>query len=293
MGGRVTVLRYDVFTNEPGKGNPAGIVLDGDGYTDEEMLRIAAAVGYNETTFVQASEQGDIRYRYFTPGHEMDLCGHATIGTSRALAERGLIPPSGLLRVDTRVGVLPIGLSEDGRVTMRQAPAQFKAFEGDHRELAGLMGLELRDLDPALPVVYGSTGIWTLLVPVRGLEAFSRMRPNNARIPEVLKELPRASLHPFTLETVDPACSMHARHFSSPYSGTVEDPVTGTASGVMGAYRLAYMEGDAAETVMTVEQGLELGKDGRVEVHAVRKDGIMEVAITGTAVYVEAFQVEY
>jgi PhzF family phenazine biosynthesis protein len=52
----------------------------------------------------------------------------------------------------------------------------------------------------------------------------------------VLKEMPGASVHPFCFETYDPNAHMHARHFSSPFSGTIEDPVTGTASGVMGAY---------------------------------------------------------
>lgn len=287
------VLRYDAFTRVPGMGNPAGIVLEGDGFSDEEMLRIAAAVGFNETTFVQRSETGDVKLRYFTPGHEMDLCGHATVATCTALAERGLLPAEGTVQVDTRAGLLPVTLSAGGRVTMRQAPPQFIPFTGDREALAAAMGIMAEDLDPELPIVYGSTGIWTLLIPIRGLAAFARMRPDNARFPGILTQRPRASLHPFTLETADPACHMHARHFSSPFSGTVEDPVTGTASGVMGAYRLTYMEPEAQAVELAVEQGLELKKDGRVDVHAVRKDGIMEVAITGTAVFVEAFQVAY
>lgn len=291
MGNRVTVIRYDAFTKTPGKGNPAGIVFNADGYTDEEMQRIAAAVGFNETTFVQMSERGDIRFRYFTPGHEMDLCGHATIATCTALRERGLAAGTGVLRVETRAGLLPMTLRPDGRVTMRQAPARFAPFGGDRAAVAALMGLVPADLHPELPIVYGSTGIWTLLVPVRSLEPFSRMRPQNARFPDVFAELPRASLHPFCLETEDTACRMHARHFSSPFSGTVEDPVTGTASGVMGAYWLTYIEPDAPFIELTVEQGLEIGKNGKVDVHASRKEAIIEVAISGTAIYVETLEV--
>lgn len=294
-GKKATILRYDAFTMEPGKGNPAGIVLDGDGYTDAEMQQIAARVGYNETTFVQQPPEGssgDIRFRYFTPGHEMDLCGHATVATCTALRERGLVPRTGVLQVDTRAGLLPMTLAADGRVTMQQAPARFAPFGGDRAALAELMGLTAEDLDPELPIVYGSTGIWTLLVPIRSLSAFGRMKPRGAGIPGVLTELPRASLHPFCLETADPAARMHARHFSSPYSGTVEDPVTGTASGAMGAYWLTYLEPTADRVTLTVEQGLEIGKDGKVEVQAERKQDIIEVAISGTAVYVESFDVE-
>ncbi len=39
-------------------GNPAGIVLEADGLTEEEMQIIAEKVGYNETTFVLSSEVG-------------------------------------------------------------------------------------------------------------------------------------------------------------------------------------------------------------------------------------------
>lgn len=291
MGRITTVVRYDAFTELPGKGNPAGIVFQADDYTQKEMQRIAEKVGYNEVTFIQTADRGDIRFRYFTPGHEMDLCGHATVAACTALRERGLVSGGGVLRVETRAGLLPMTLRSDGRVTMRQMPAQFIPFGGNRAELAALMGLAADDLHPELPIAYGSTGIWTLLVPIRSLEAFHRMEPHNSRFPEVLTELPRASLHPFCLETLDPSCHMHARHFSSPYSGTVEDPVTGTASGVMGAYWLTHIQPNAQTAELTVEQGLEIGKAGKVDVHASRKEAIIEVAISGSAVYVETFDV--
>lgn len=59
---------------------------------------------------------------------------------------------------------------------------------------------------------------------------------------------------------------MHARHFSSPYSGTIEDPVTGTATGVMGAYYARYIDKLSDQLVLLVEQGQEMDKDGRVHV---------------------------
>ena len=46
------VLRYAAFTTDPAGGNPAGVVLDADGLADEQMLQIAAAVGFSETAFV-------------------------------------------------------------------------------------------------------------------------------------------------------------------------------------------------------------------------------------------------
>src|SRR5688500_19298463 len=77
------VLRYVAFSDRPDGGNPAGVVLDAAGLPEERMLAIAADVGYSETAFVD----GD-GIRYFSPLAEVPFCGHATIATGVALAER-------------------------------------------------------------------------------------------------------------------------------------------------------------------------------------------------------------
>lgn len=46
------VLKYEAFTSSPGKGNPAGVVLQGDDYTEDEMQIIAERAGYSETSFI-------------------------------------------------------------------------------------------------------------------------------------------------------------------------------------------------------------------------------------------------
>ncbi|MEC2514540.1 PhzF family phenazine biosynthesis isomerase, partial [Bacillus cereus] len=169
----INVFHYDAFTNKPNKGNPAGIVLEADGLTEEEMQIIAEKVGYNEITFVLSTEVGDIRMRYFTPGFEMDLCGHGTVGTIFALREKGLLEEKSNLTIETKAGILPIqiGVNENGEtfIKMRQAAPQFKEFTGSTEELAHSIGLEVNDLDVSLPIVYGSTGNWTVIVPIKNL----------------------------------------------------------------------------------------------------------------------------
>ncbi|KXI81763.1 isomerase [Bacillus cereus] len=294
----INVFHYDAFTNKPNMGNPAGIVLDADGLTEEEMQRIAEKVGFNETTFVLSSEVGDIRMRYFTPGFEMDLCGHGTVGTIFALRERGLLEEKASLTIETKAGILPIqiGVNENGEtfIKMRQAAPQFKEFTGSKEKLAHSIGLEVNDLDVSLPIVYGSTGNWTVIVPVKNLDVCERMKPNNEVFPSVLKEIPNASIHPICLETYDEKVHVHGRHFSSAYAGTIEDPVTGTASGVMGAYYATYVEKDFDhEMELIVEQGQEIHKDGRVTVYITKdvESEKLQIDIAGTAVYVKEFEV--
>ncbi len=294
----INVFHYDAFTNKPNMGNPAGIVLEADGLTEEEMQRIAEKVGYNETTFVLSSEVADIRMRYFTPGYEMDLCGHGTVGTIYALRERGLLEEKTNITIETKAGILPIQIDVNEKegtfIKMRQATPQFKDFTGSTEELAHSIGLEVNDLDVSLPIVYGSTGNWTVIVPVKNLDACERMKPNNEMFPSVLKEIPNSSIHPICLETYDELAQMHGRHFSSAYAGTIEDPVTGTASGVMGAYYAMYLEKDFDhEMELIVEQGQEIRKDGRVTVYVTKVEGNanLQIDIAGTAVYVKEFEV--
>lgn len=81
---------------------------------------------------------------------------------------------------------------------------------------------------------------------------------------------------------------MHARLFSSPFSGTVEDPVTGTTSGVMGAYYARYIaQKPAAPLNLLIEQGQEIQRDGRVRV-AVHGE---RIEIAGNAVHIKDFEV--
>ncbi|MEW4282697.1 PhzF family phenazine biosynthesis protein [Priestia koreensis] len=287
----ITVYHYEAFSDVPHKGNPAGVVFGGESLTDEDMQRIARQVGFNETSFPVPSLVADVRIRYFTPGHEMDLCGHATVATIFALRTHGLLPVKEAYTIETKAGILPVRVTEvDNQlyITLQQATPQFRHFHGDRGALALAMNLTEDDLDLTLPIMYGSTGIWTLLVPIKTLASFSQMKPYNDLFPSILKDMPNASLHPFCLETVDPHTHMHARHFSSPFSGTTEDPVTGTASGVMGAYYQRYIQRTEDAVQLVIEQGLEMNRDGRVHISI---SPHQEVKMSGNAVFVKKWTI--
>ncbi|REB05549.1 PhzF family phenazine biosynthesis isomerase [Sporosarcina sp. BI001-red] len=292
----IKVYHYDAFSKIPNKGNPAGVVLNGDELTDAEMEEIAFKVGFNETSFPVKSEVADLKIRFFTPCHEMNLCGHATMATLFALKTKGLLGDKTDIIIETRAGILPIKINttvdNEIFITMKQATPLFEEFKGSKKDLANSIGLKQEDLDDDLPVLFGSTGVWTLLVPIKELETFEKMKPDNKKFPTVLKEMPKASVHPFCMETYDSSANMHARHFSSPYSGTIEDVVTGTASGVMGAYYAKYITNNFKEPLnLVVEQGHEIDKDGRVMVQVSKSKDNYDIEITGNAVYVKEFDV--
>src|SRR5687767_14266127 len=100
------ILSYAAFTETPEGGNPAGVVLDASALNDAEMLKIAADLGYSETAFVVASDTpNEYDVRYFAPEAEVPFCGHATIATGVALAERD---GAGTLVFHTKAGTVPV-----------------------------------------------------------------------------------------------------------------------------------------------------------------------------------------
>ncbi|MCC5894120.1 MAG: PhzF family phenazine biosynthesis protein [Alkalibacterium sp.] len=291
------IYHYDAFSKQPDKGNPAGIVLNGDHLTTSQMQNAAFKVGFNETAFPLKSDVADIRIRYFSPKREMDLCGHATIAALYALKTNGLLPEKESLTIETKAGILPVTIAStpdnDWTVRLSQSPAQFKPFDGSIKAIARAIGLEESEIDQSLPALYGNTGSWTLLVPVKRLASFDRMNPRTKDFPDLLEAYPNASIHPFCLETSDPSSDMHGRHFSSPSTGSVEDSVTGTASGAMGAYYCKYIaDSYPGSRKLVVEQGHEMGKDGRVYVAVSKNRDTYDVTIAGQAIFVKEFDVQ-
>src|SRR5437870_4872283 len=111
-------LQLDVFTDRLFGGNQLAVFLDGRGLTASLMQAIAKEMNFAETTFVLPSERPDtdVRMRIFTPGSEMPIAGHPTIGSTFALARSGVIPP-GAERVVFGLGVGPVPVA----LTWREA----------------------------------------------------------------------------------------------------------------------------------------------------------------------------
>jgi trans-2,3-dihydro-3-hydroxyanthranilate isomerase len=90
---RFDYLHLDVFTANRFEGNQLAVFPDGRGLDSQTMQTIAREINFSETTFVLPSEQSgtDVRMRIFTPGAELPMAGHPTIGSTFALAHLGVI----------------------------------------------------------------------------------------------------------------------------------------------------------------------------------------------------------
>src|SRR6478672_3057263 len=102
-------LHLDVFTAKPFAGNQLAVFLGGLRLTTVQIQAIAKEMNFSESTFVLPAEREDtdMRVRIFTPGEELPMAGHPTIGTAFALARAGVLTPA-RSRVVFGLGVGPI-----------------------------------------------------------------------------------------------------------------------------------------------------------------------------------------
>ena len=266
---RPEVLRYTAFSSTPEGGNPAGVVLDASTLDDEAMLAIAAELGYSESAFLTAPPEGlegpegrTFTIRYFSPKAEVSFCGHATVATAVALAER--IGP-GELVFATPAGTVPVSVAEEAgtvRATLTSVePHVEEVAEADLTEALAALDWPATDLDPAFPPRIAFAGARHLV-----LAAATR-----ARLADLAYDFPRLEtlMHRLDLTTVqlvwrESATVFHARD-PFPVGGVVEDPATGAAAAAFGAYvrDLGLVPEDA---VLTLHQGEDLGRPGELTV---------------------------
>src|SRR5262245_29991200 len=101
----------DSFTTSPFGGNPAGVVLEAEGLSQEAMQAIAREVNASETAFLLDTrrDDADLRIRWFSPSTEIPLCGHGTVAAFHAAMEQGRLA-AGTFRMECGAGVLPVTL---------------------------------------------------------------------------------------------------------------------------------------------------------------------------------------
>jgi len=112
------IFTVDAFTGKPFSGNPAAVCL-ADGVTDAVWMQdVAREMNLSETAYVSSRGDGSYDLRWFTPGLEVDLCGHATLASAHVLWEEGLKQQEDAIVFHTRSGGLTCKLLHSGRIEM-------------------------------------------------------------------------------------------------------------------------------------------------------------------------------
>jgi trans-2,3-dihydro-3-hydroxyanthranilate isomerase len=254
----------DVFAAGPGGGNPAPITLDADRLSTQDMQRIAESYGH-EAGFVMKPtdpKRADIRYRFFVPRHEMEMCGHSTLGTTWLLARNGVLKP-GDVRIETLSGVVHTRISATGAVAISQPKGRVTDIDAKHRAaILDVLGISERDtLD--LPIVNAVTSRVKTLVPLASPVTVNQLTPDFERMEKLCEEIGSTGLYPFACDWDDER-TYHARQFPKA-SGFPEDAATGIAATAL-IYGLRHYGLIGTRKTIRVRQGEAMGRPSRLAV---------------------------
>lgn len=216
---QLKLYQVDAFTERTFGGNPAAVVPLAEWLPDATMQAIALENNLSETAFFVPRGDGVFDLRWFTPLIEVDLCGHATLGTAWVLFNR-LGYDGEAVTFHTRSGSLTV-VRDGDRLAMdfpAQPPAPEPAEIGD---VAGALGVRPEAVFAA-----------PYALAVLDSEATVRaVRPDFRRIAAL--DIPELIVTARCAEGGD--CDFVSRFFA-PTGGIDEDPVTGSAHCILIPY---------------------------------------------------------
>jgi trans-2,3-dihydro-3-hydroxyanthranilate isomerase len=285
-------LHFDVFTDRALEGNQLAVFPEPAGLATEDMQRVTREMNFSECTFIFPAERPgtDVRMRIFTPGQELPMAGHPTIGSTFALAHEGAIA-RGRREFVFGLGVGPTSVSMDWKgdvldfAWMTQKNPEYGGTIADRDAFARALGLTAADLLPP-PAGMVSCGVPFLFAPIVSRDAVDRVAVDRPAYAAVcaragLQELP---LFVFAVGAPDGA-DVYSRMLA-PGLGVGEDPATGGASGPLGCYlhKHRLVPRERLSHVVSL-QGVKMLRPSRIHVSIdAQGDGITRVRVGGRSV---------
>jgi trans-2,3-dihydro-3-hydroxyanthranilate isomerase len=290
-------LHLDVFTDVPLEGNQLAVFPEPSGLSTEDMQRIAREMNFSESTFIFPPQTSgtDVRMRIFTPGEELPMAGHPTIGSTFALVKEGVITPGQKGFVfGLGVGPTQVELEWTGDALnfawMIQKNPEFGGKIADRSAFAKALGLDAGDLADIAPQVV-SCGVPFLFAALASRKTVDRVIIDQrayaaACVSSGIQELP---LFIFTTDTAGSIGdeAVYSRMLA-PGLGIAEDPATGGASGPLGCYLFRYRLIPLERFSHLVSlQGAKMERPSRVHISIdTNADEIVRVRVGGRSVLV-------
>lgn len=251
------IERIAAFAMDGTGGNPAGVVI-GPLPDADEMLRVAAEVGYSETVFSEQVE-GGFRTRYFAPEAEVPFCGHATIALGAALGARF---GAGVYRLVLNAAEITVEALADGTVRLMSPGTSQRPVEPERRaELLALFGWDESALDPAMPPMRVNGGAEHVVLALRDAADFKAMAYDFGQGAALMQAMEIVTVSVIWRERAD---RIHARN---PFAGhgVFEDPATGAAAAALAGY---LRDAGLQSTPFEVIQGVDMGVPSRLWVES-------------------------
>lgn len=286
------IYQVDSFTRNRFHGNPAGVVSNAEGLTDEQMQRIARELNNSETAFIFESNSPDydVEVRFFTPTTEVPICGHATIAAHYVRAVEKNAESERVIQ-KTKAGILPVDIIKDGddySIVMTQGkPSVANPLNDEVRNrIADALGISSADICTEYPIAISSTGHSKVMIPIYSNGVLHRLKPDLQKLTDISNQVGCNGYYVFTLNPHEDIL-VHGRMFA-PAIGIAEDPVTGNANGPLGAYLVHYniLQNENERWFdFDILQGEAIKRDGTMHVHVEKEQGNpVLVQISGNAV---------
>lgn len=212
------LFTVDSFSNEPFKGNPAGVCILEKPFDDESLyLKISNEINYAETAFTFPVKEG-FQLRWFTPTTEVKLCGHATLAAAKILFEV-LNYPKKIISFHTLSGELKV-TQQDNWLVMD--------FPMEELHPVKNLSYALKQFLKTNPLTIFSNHEWRL-VELNSEEEVKNFRPNFSELSN------EKNIVIITSKSNQKEIDFVSRVFA-PFYGIPEDPVTGSAHCYLGKY---------------------------------------------------------
>ena len=250
------------------------------------MQRIAKEMNFSETTFITSVENYDVRI--FTPEVELPFAGHPTIGTAFILQQEFMNEKAKTMSLNLKIGNIAILFKYKGEILsevwMEHKEPAFSGFFAPNL-LADVLCIDENDIDDRFKIQEVSTGIPTLIVPLKSLNAIKKVRINTEKYTHLIQNTQAKSILVFCPETYDKKNDLNVRFFAD-YYGVPEDPATGSANGCLAAYLVKYDYFGKKRIDIRVEQGYEIGRKSLLLLKAEEKEGKFYITVGGKVILV-------
>lgn len=300
MSKKYRIYQVDSFTKELFKGNPAGVVANADGLTDEQMLNIARELNNSETVFILNPPENncEVWLRYFTPTVEVPICGHATIAAHYIRSLENNYDSKTVIQ-KTGAGILPVEIlkeKDDYKIIMTQGKIEFEEpiSQEIRNSICQALHIDENDIDEKCPAQIVSTGHSKLLIGIKSQKVLDSLKPNVDALTKISKEINCNGYFIFTFNTNEENILTKGRMFA-PAIGIKEDPVTGNANGPLGAYLVYHKLVDTSKNCFTFngKQGEAINRTGIVEVEVeIENDLPKKVKVGGNAIIIFRTEIE-
>lgn len=263
----------DSFTNEPFKGNPAGVCLLKDSIPSETMQSIASEINLSETAFLVPNEGivNQFSIRFFTRKVEIDFCGHATLASAKICLDK-------------------LGMRKVEFINRNNLKLSAESDQGYIKMLFPVYGTVKYQANPDLLDAFGinspvnsrfNEDLGMVILEVKDKEALLAINPNYK---QALQSAPEVSELVVTSPSDDDEYDFYSRCFC-PWIGIDEDPVTGASHSALAKYWGQRLGKREMEAYQLSERGgflkLNLLNDSELEVRSNAKimfEGVMNIA---------------